>query len=428
MVHYEKIIEILNENMVLATGCTEPGAIALTAAAAADTLGEKVESMEVIASGNIIKNAYSAGIPGTDLVGIEYAAALGAVVAAPAKRLEVINGITEAQLRTAVAMVKEKKVQLSLAKVPEKLYIEILAQGNGHSSRAIIANIHTNIVLLEKDGQILLDKRTPAAEGGAKDTSVMDELSIAKIYEFATTVDVETLDIIKQSVEVNSAIAAEGMRNPYGLQIGRTMEQEIKAGIRSDDMINYAMMIAAAAADARMAGADYSVVSNSGSGNQGIASSMPAVAAADKLGKSREEMLRAVTISSLVAIYIKAQFGRLSAFCGATVAATGTACAMTYLLGGGIREMEYAVFNMIGNVTGMCCDGAKPDCALKIATCTNAAMQAALMAMKGIRIQSNEGIVDEDVEKTIRNFCVLGNEGSIRLDQLMLEIMLNKTK
>lgn len=428
MVHYEKIIEILNENMVLATGCTEPGAIALTAAAAADTLGEKVESMEVIASGNIIKNAYSAGIPGTDLVGIEYAAALGAVVAAPAKRLEVINGITEAQLRTAVAMVKEKKVQLSLAKVPEKLYIEILAQGNGHSSRAIIANIHTNIVLLEKDGQILLDKRTPAAEGGAKDTSVMDELSIAKIYEFATTVDVETLDIIKQSVEVNSAIAAEGMRNPYGLQIGRTMEQEIKAGIRSDDMINYAMMIAAAAADARMAGADYSVVSNSGSGNQGIASSMPAVAAAEKLGKSREEMLRAVTISSLVAIYIKAQFGRLSAFCGATVAATGTACAMTYLLGGGIREMEYAVFNMIGNVTGMCCDGAKPDCALKIATCTNAAMQAALMAMKGIRIQSNEGIVDEDVEKTIRNFCVLGNEGSIRLDQLMLEIMLNKTK
>ncbi len=428
MVHYEKIIEILNENMVLATGCTEPGAIALTAAAAADTLGEKVESMEVIASGNIIKNAYSAGIPGTDLVGIEYAAALGAVVAAPAKRLEVINGITEAQLRTAVAMVQEKKVQLSLAKVPEKLYIEILAQGNGHSSRAIIANIHTNIVLLEKDGQILLDKRTPAAEGGAKDTSVMDELSIAKIYEFATTVDVETLDIIKQSVEVNSAIAAEGMRNPYGLQIGRTMEQEIKAGIRSDDMINYAMMIAAAAADARMAGADYSVVSNSGSGNQGIASSMPAVAAADKLGKSREEMLRAVTISSLVAIYIKAQFGRLSAFCGATVAATGTACAMTYLLGGGIREMEYAVFNMIGNVTGMCCDGAKPDCALKIATCTNAAMQAALMAMKGIRIQSNEGIVDEDVEKTIRNFCVLGNEGSIRLDQLMLEIMLNKTK
>ncbi|MGN0664779.1 MAG: serine dehydratase subunit alpha family protein [Negativibacillus sp.] len=428
MVHYEKIIEILNENMVLATGCTEPGAIALTAAAAADTLGEKVESMEVIASGNIIKNAYSAGIPGTDLVGIEYAAALGAVVAAPAKRLEVINGITEAQLRTAVAMVKEKKVQLSLAKVPEKLYIEILAQGNGHSSRAIIANIHTNIVLLEKDGQILLDKRTPAAEGSAKDTSVMDELSIAKIYEFATTVDVETLDIIKQSVEVNSAIAAEGMRNPYGLQIGRTMEQEIKAGIRSDDMINYAMMIAAAAADARMAGADYSVVSNSGSGNQGIASSMPAVAAAEKLGKSREEMLRAVTISSLVAIYIKAQFGRLSAFCGATVAATGTACAMTYLLGGGIREMEYAVFNMIGNVTGMCCDGAKPDCALKIATCTNAAMQAALMAMKGIRIQSNEGIVDEDVEKTIRNFCVLGNEGSIRLDQLMLEIMLNKTK
>ena len=428
MVNYEKIIAILNENMVLATGCTEPGAIALTSAAAADKLGEVVEELEVIASGNIIKNAYSAGIPGTNLVGIEYAAALGAIVAKPEKNLEVINGLSEAQINTAVALVDAKKVVLNLAKVPEKLYIEVIAKGNGHSARAIIANIHTNIVLLEKDGEILMDKRVPAVEGAVKDNTVLEELSIAKILEFATTVDVETLDIIKQSVEVNSAIAAEGMKNPYGLQIGRTMEQEIKAGIRADDMINYSMMIAAAAADARMAGADYSVLTNSGSGNQGIASSVPSIAAAEKLGKSREEMLRAVAISSLVAIYIKAQFGRLSAFCGATVAATGTACAMTYLLGGGLKEMEYAVFNMIGNVTGMCCDGAKPDCALKIATCTNAAMQAALMAMKGIRVQSNEGIVDEDVEKTISNFCVLGNEGSAKLDQLMLEIMINKSK
>lgn len=428
MVHYDKIIAILNENMMLATGCTEPGAIALTAAAAAEKLAEPVEKLAVIASGNIIKNAYSAGIPGTDLVGIEYAAALGAIVAAPEKKLEVINGISKEQLDWAKSMVQQKKVSLDLAKVPEKLYIEVLATGAEHSAKAIIANTHTNLVYLERDGQVLLDQRSPEAGVASGDNLVMEELSIAKIYEFATTVDVETLDIIKQSVEVNSAIADEGMRNPYGLEIGRNIQKEIDAGLRADDMINYAMMRASAAADARMAGADYSVVSNSGSGNQGIASSMPAVALAERLGKSREECLRAVAISSLVAIYIKAQFGRLSAFCGATVAATGTACAITYLLGGGVKEMEYAIFNMIGNVTGMCCDGAKPDCALKIATCTNAAFQAALLAMKGYRIQSNEGIVDNDVEKTISNFCVLGNEGSIRLDQLMLEIMLNKNK
>ena len=425
MVNYDKIIEILNANMVLATGCTEPGAIALTAAAAAEKLGETVESLDVIASGNIIKNAYSAGIPGTGLTGIEYAAAIGAIVAKPEKQLEVINGISAEQLDTAKALVAAKKVTLDLSKDPEKLYIEIIAKGNGHVAKAIIAKAHTNICYLEKDGEVLLDTRTPSAEAGHS-IDVREFLSVAKIYEFATTVDVETLDIIKQSVEVNSIIAGEGMKNDYGLMIGKSMEKEIKEGIRAYDCINYSMMIAAAAADARMAGADFSVVTNSGSGNQGISSSVPAIAIAEYMGKGREEMLRAVTISSLMAIYIKAQFGKLSAFCGATVAASGTAAAITYMLGGGVKEMEYAVFNMIGNVTGMCCDGAKPDCALKIATCVNAAWQAALLAMKGIRVQSNEGIVDEDVDKTIANFCLLGNEGSVELDRLMLNIMLEK--
>lgn len=426
MVNYDKIIEILNANMVLATGCTEPGAIALTAAAAAEKLGETVESLDVIASGNIIKNAYSAGIPGTGLTGIEYAAAIGAIVAKPEKQLEVINGITAEQLDTAKAMVAAKKVSLDLSKDPEKLYIEVIAKGNGHMTKAIVAKAHTNLCYLEKDGEVLMDTRSPSAEGGKAGIDVREYLSVAKIHEFATTVDVEKLDIIKQSVEVNSIIAGEGMKNDYGLMIGKSMEKEIKQGIRAYDCINYSMMIAAAAADARMAGADFSVVTNSGSGNQGISSSVPAIAIAEYMGKNREELLRAVTISSLMAIYIKAQFGKLSAFCGATVAASGTAAAITYMLGGGVKEMEYAVFNMIGNVTGMCCDGAKPDCALKIATCVNAAWQAALLAMKGIRVQSNEGIVDEDVDKTIANFCLLGNEGSVELDRLMLNIMLEK--
>ncbi len=426
MVNYDNIIAILNANMVLATGCTEPGAIALCAAAAAKELGETVLTLDVIASGNIIKNAYSAGIPGTGLTGIEYAAAIGAIVAAPEKQLEVINGISAEQLDAAKAMVAAKKVSLDLSKDPEKLYIEIIAKGENHTAKALVAKSHTNLCYIEKDGVATLDQRSPSAEAAKGGINVKDELSVAKIHEFATTVDVDKLDIIKLSIKVNSEIAGEGMRNDYGLMIGKSMEKEIKEGIRAYDAINYSMMIAAAAADARMAGADYSVVTNSGSGNQGISSSVPSIAIAEYMGKNNEELMRAVTISSLMAIYIKQQFGKLSAFCGATVAAAGTAAAITYMLGGGVKEMEYAVFNMIGNVTGMCCDGAKPDCALKIATCTNAAWQAALLAMKGIRVQSNEGIVDEDVDQTIANFCLLGNEGSVELDRLMLNIMLEK--
>ena len=227
MVNYDKIIEILNANMVLATGCTEPGAIALTAAAAAEKLGETVETLDVIASGNIIKNAYSAGIPGTGLTGIEYAAAIGAIVAKPEKQLEVINGITAEQLDTAKAMVAAKKVSLDLSKDPEKLYIEVIAKGNGHMTKAIVAKAHTNLCYLEKDGEVLMDTRSPSAEGGKAGIDVREYLSVAKIHEFATTVDVEKLDIIKQSVEVNSIIAGEGMKNDYGLMIGKSMEKAL---------------------------------------------------------------------------------------------------------------------------------------------------------------------------------------------------------
>ena len=236
------------------------------------------------------------------------------------------------------------------------------------------------------------------------------------------------LDKIRLSIDVNSAISDEGMNHPYGLCIGRGILDDMQKGYRGDSLTTYAMQLASAGADARMAGADAPVVSNSGSGNQGIACTMPVVAVAKKLGVSDEQMMRAVTLSNLMGIYIKSQFGRLSAFCGATVAGIGSSCGIAYLLGGGLPEVENCVFNMIGNVTGMLCDGAKADCALKIATCTNAAMQSALMAMRGIRVLSTDGIVENDVEKTISNFATLGNEGSVTLDQIVLDMMLKKQK
>ena len=428
--NYEEITSILNDGLVLATGCTEPGALALTAAAAAAHLGEEVKSIHTFASGNIIKNAYSAGIPGTALVGIEYAVAIGAIVAQPEKQLQVINGITSEQLEKACALVDAKAVKVELAKVPEKLYIEVEVKGEHNTAKAIIANVHTNIIYIEENGKAVLDKRHEQgnADGGYSDADIKKILSVAKIFEYATTVDLSMLDKIRLSIDVNSAISEEGMRNPYGLCIGRGIKEDMEKGYRSDSLITYAMQIASAGADARMAGADAPVVSNSGSGNQGIACTMPVVAVARKLGVTDEQMMRAVTLSNLMGIYIKSQFGRLSAFCGATVAGVGSACGIAYLLGGGLREVENCVFNMIGDVTGMLCDGAKADCALKIATCTNAAMQAALMAMRGIRVLSTDGIVEDDVEKTISNFAELGNQGSVTLDQIVLDMMLKKEK
>lgn len=428
--NYEVITSILNDGLVLATGCTEPGALALTAATAAAHLGEEVKSIHTLASGNIIKNAYSAGIPGTNFVGIEYAVAIGAVVAKPEKQLQVINDLSDEQKKTAGDMVAEKRVKVDLAKVPEKLYIEVLVKGENRTAKAIIANTHTNVVYIEENGQVILDKRgeEKPASGGCSDEDIKNNLSVAKIYEYATTVDLSMLDKVQLSIDINTAISEEGLRHPYGLCIGRGFQDDVDKGYRASSLVTYAMELASAGADARMAGADIPVVSNSGSGNQGIACTMPVVAVAKKINASHEQMLRAATLSHLMGIYIKSQFGRLSGFCGATVAGTGSACGIVYLLGGGLKEIENSVFNMIGNVTGMLCDGAKADCALKIATCTNAAVQAAMMALRGTRVLSTDGIVEDDVEKTISNFAQLGNKGSVQLDEIMLDMMLKKNK
>jgi len=326
--NYQAITSVLNDGLVLATGCTEPGALALTAAAAAAHLGEPVRSLHTFASGNIIKNAYSAGIPGTQLVGIEYAVAIGAIVAKPEKQLQVINGLTQQQIDAACALVDAKQVVVELAKGPQKLYIEVEAKGEHNTARAIIANVHTNIIYIEENGKAILDKRNEeqSADGGYSDKEIKEMLSVAKIFEYATTVDLSLLDKIRLSIDVNSAISDEGMNHPYGLCIGRGILDDMQKGYRGDSLTTYAMQLASAGADARMAGADAPVVSNSGSGNQGIACTMPVVAVAKKLGVSDEQMMRAVTLSNLMGIYIKSQFGRLSAFCGATVAGIGSSC------------------------------------------------------------------------------------------------------
>ena len=428
----EQIIKILNDEMVLATGCTEPAAIALAAATATKYLEEDVKEIVVCASGNIIKNAMTAGIPGTPYTGIDYAAAIGALGGDANKILQVVDHVSKEALVRAEHLVKDNKVSVKQAKVDEKLYIEVKVIGATRCACAVIAKNHTHVMRIEVNDAVIYsaDNHPETNQTGTTPEEIQDMLSVKKIFDFIEKVDLQNpgLNIIKQSIEINYKIAKEGLIGDYGLKIGKTIQKDLEDGLMGDDFITNAMLMTTAGADARMAGADYTVVSNSGSGNQGITATIPVVAAAMKLGVSEDRMLRGVTLSNLIAIYIKSKFGRLSALCGATVAAMGAATGVTYLLGGKCENIEYAIQNMIGNVTGMICDGAKADCALKISTCTNAAMQAALMAVKGLRVKSTDGIVEEDVEKTIDNFTRLGNHCSPVTDALVLEMMLGKNK
>lgn len=426
-----KIISILNSEMVLATGCTEPAAIAYAAAVAAKHLkGGAIETISISASGNIIKNAMAAGIPGTYYTGVAYAAAIGAIGGDPEKGLQVISDVGKKAYSEAEDLVKNKKVEVKVSDTSEKLYIDVTVHSCKNSARAVISGMHTNIVLIFENGKKVYESKAGCtAVSTIGPDEIASTLSIEKIYKFADDVDVSShgLDIIRQSISVNSKICTEGLKNDYGLKIGKLLNEELKDGVIGRDMVSEAVCVTSAGADARMAGAPMGVVSNSGSGNQGITATMPVVAAAEWMDSGNDKTIRAVTLSNLVAIYIKSKFGRLSALCGATVAATGASCGITYLLGGSIRELGYAIQNMMGNVAGMLCDGAKADCALKISTCTSAAMQAAFMAIKGVHVRETDGIVDSNVEKTIDNFTLLGSKGSLTMDSLVLDIMLNKT-
>ena len=361
----QMFVRILNSEMELATGCTEPGAVALTAAEAGAALrkagGTRVEAVTVRASINIIKNAMSAGIPGTSYQGMDYAAAIGAVGGDPVHLLEVMNYVPREQMEEAAALVKAGKVKVEVAQVPQKLYIEVLVTSDGHTGRAVVRDLHTNVVLVEQDGVATLDKQhTDSAAAGDSDVvtpeQIAEFLTVRSIWDYCTEeLDPlhDPIDIIRSAVQVNTTISNEGLSKEYGLAIGRNLELNCRKGLMTRDLTTNAMVAASAGADARMAGAPVSVVANSGSGNQGITATMPVVATARWLDIDEEKMLRAVTLSNLIAIRIKAKFGRLSNLCGATVAATGAACGIAYLLGGGYHEVCCTIQNMVGNITGM---------------------------------------------------------------------------
>ncbi|WP_282140443.1 serine dehydratase subunit alpha family protein [Cytobacillus oceanisediminis] len=420
-----KILRILEKELVVALGCTEPVAIALAAATAKSHAKGEIKELCLKASGNIIKNAKSVGIPGMSSYGLDFAAAIGAVAGDPARKLEVLEGVGPEDELLALKLIEEGKVTSLQAETPKRLYIEAVLKTDMQTARVVISDNHSNITLIEVDGKAIY-------QGGCENIGIQSEedeliaLSIDEIYEWVLSAEISSLSLVKKSIELNRVIGMEGLSGEYGLKVGKTIKKNVKMGILSDDIATAAMSLAAAGSDARMAGSTLPVMANTGSGNQGIAVTLPVVAAAERLKVSEEKMIRAVALSHLITIHIKSKFGRLSALCGVTAAGMGASGAIVYLLDGELQQIKAAIQNTIGNVSGMICDGAKAGCAMKVSTCSNVAVQSALLALNDQEIKSTDGFIHDDVEKSIESFCKLGNEGTRHTDELILKLMMEK--
>ena len=420
----QSILALLRKEVVPALGCTEPIAVALAAARAAETLGRTPERLYVEVSPNLLKNGMGVVVPGTGECGLGVAAAAGALAGKSALGLECLRDLDPQQAQQACAMAASDAVELALPDNDILLYCAVTAGAGSATARAELRDSHDNITRVWKDGVQIFgqDEAGDAAGQGEDDWP----LSLARVYDFAMHAPLEELSFILEAARMNRSVAEEGLRKEYGLGVGRSMEDRIHRNILSDDMATFAIKLTAAAADARMAGVQMAVMSNSGSGNQGITCTMPVVACAVRLGKSDEELVRALIASHLTSIHIKHHLGRLSAHCGAMVAGTAAACGIVLLLGGGLPEMERTIRNMVGDMAGMICDGAKSSCALKVASAVSAGLQAAMLAMDGKSVPGREGIVDDDIEACIANLGRLGSSGMREADKVILDIMLKK--
>lgn len=418
-----QIIDILKLETIPALGCTEPVACALACARCREELGDIPDTIKVLVSGNIYKNGMGVGIPGTGMTGLAIASALGAVCGRTEYGLEVLKKVSEGcNLEVSKKMLDAVEICL-LEDAPDKLYAEAICTKGDNVVRTVVIHAHTNIVLVEKNGETVFKKDYQPLVASKKSTRV--ELSVARIWKFIHEVDVKEIEFVLEGAEMNKAISEEGLRSAYGLQIGKTLKENIDKGLLVDDFLNNVLIRATAASDARMDGCEKPVMTNSGSGNQGITVYLPVVVAAERFGSSREQLVRGLALSNLIAAHIHYYMGHLSALCGILIAATGSASAITYLMGGTYDQVVNTIKTMCSNLTGMMCDGAKQGCALKVYSGVSAAVQAALLSMNGIKTQ-NDGIIEDDIEKTIHNIGLIGTAGMEQTDKTILNIMCQK--
>lgn len=420
-----QIINLIKREVVPAIGCTEPAAVALCTAYAVEALGGRPDKIDLKLSANMLKNAMGVGIPGTGMTGLPIAVALGALIGKSSYQLEVLKDCTPAAVQQAKDWLKRGALSIGLTdESDEVLYIDVRARCGDASSRAIIAREHTRLVFLDGPAAEPVDRMQEL--GPVSERAAGEELTLRRVWDFATTVPLEDIEFINESRRLNEAAAEQALRGNYGHELGKTLSRPLGRGIFGDTIFSHIISATSSACDARMAGAMIPVMSNSGSGNQGIAATLPVVVFARENHNTEEELTRALVLSHLTAIYIKQSLGRLSALCGCVVASTGSSCALTYLMGGGYEQVTASVKNMIANLTGMVCDGAKPSCALKVSSGVSTAVLSAMLAVQNHSVSCVEGLIEDDVDRCIHNLTRLGSVGMQQTDKMVLDIMTHK--
>ena len=417
-------LKAIQHEVVPALGCTEPVSLALASAIAARHLGAIPERIEARVSANLMKNGMGVTVPGTGMVGLPIAAAVGALGGDPDGGLEVLRNLTPEVVAAGKKMLADRKVEVSIAAVPHLLYSEAVLYDGLDCVRVCIADSHTGVVLIEKNGVALYKKELDSC--AEESPYSLLGATASGVFDFAVSVPFPDIAFILEAARLNVNLAQEGSGGNYGLHIGATMQRNVALGLLSDDLQTRIVIRSAAASDARMGGATLPAMSNSGSGNQGIAATLPVVVVAEHVKADDEKLARALILSHLMAIYIHSKLPKLSALCAVTTAAMGSAAAMAWLLGGDYKTASMAICSMIGDLAGMICDGASNSCAMKVSTSASSAYKAVLMALDDSRVTGNEGIVADNVDQSIANLCALASGAMVHTDRQIIEIIMSK--
>ena len=422
-----ELLQLLRSEVIPAIGCTEPIAVALCTARAKELLGAEPDAISVYLSKNVYKNALAVGIPNTGMTGLPIAIALGATVGKSKYMLEVLRDTTPETVAYAKQYMLSVPAQIHINyEAPSILYIHVEVRKGEQMAQATIMDEHTKFV---EDNEAKGERREAKGE---RLEAKGEALTLRRVYDFAMEVDTHDITFLKEGAEMNTAAAETSFADQYGHGLGRLLRANTLTAtpemekLFGNTLFTKIISYTCGACDARMSGAMVQVMSNSGSGNQGISCSIPVYLYAKENGCSEERTLRALALSNLTVIYIKQSLGRLSALCGCVVAATGSAAGITYLMGGNYEEITYAIKNMIANISGMICDGAKPGCALKVTSGVATAIFSAYLAMQHSYADSTEGIVEDDIDRTIRNLTRIGHDGMQVTDDLILDIMTHK--
>ena len=420
----QQILALVKKEVVPAIGCTEPIAVALGVAKATELLEKTPNKITVYLSPNILKNAMGVGIPGTNgQIGLPIAVALGALVGKSEYKLEVLKDVDDLATAKAIELVNKGIINIKVKEnISETLYIETICEFEDCNATTIIARSHQNFVYLAANDNVLLDKRDNNQQTEA-DTEVV--LNMKLVYDFAMNTPIEDMKFILEAGSINIEAAELSLQAKYGHGLGTTLQHSKMMG---NSTFNQILTYTTAACDARMGGAKIKVMSNSGSGNQGIAANVPLMMYAKEKDIDEKELIRALMLSNLTVIYIKQKLGRLSALCGCVIASSGASCGIVHLMGGGYDQVGYAIKNMIANLTGMICDGAKPSCAMKLSSGVSTAVFSAILAMEQTYVTSTEGIIEDDIDKSIDNLIRIGKDGMQETDKLILHIMTHKNE